>query len=60
VRNVPAYRRFLQDADVRGRALFPLGILERLPETDTRSYGLGEGPFAADAARIKQRRIVRA
>jgi phenylacetate-CoA ligase len=24
------------------------------------TYGLGEGPFAADAARIKQRRIVRA
>jgi hypothetical protein len=23
------------------------------------TYGLGEGPFAADATRIKQRRIVR-
>ena len=38
VRNVPAYRRFLQDASVRGRSLFPLGILGRLPETDKRSY----------------------
>ena len=38
VRNVPAYRRFLQDAGVRGRSLFPLGILGRLPETDKRSY----------------------
>jgi hypothetical protein len=25
-----------------------------------KTYGLGEGPFAADASRIKQRRIVRA
>ena len=24
------------------------------------TYGLGEGPFADDASRIKQRRIVRA
>jgi hypothetical protein len=23
------------------------------------TYGLGEGPFAADAKRIKQRRIIR-
>jgi len=38
VRNVPAYRRFLQDAGVRGRSLYPLGILARLPETDKRSY----------------------
>ena len=38
VRNVPAYRWFLQDAGVRGRSLFPLGILGRLPETDKRSY----------------------
>jgi len=38
VRNVPAYRRFLQDAGVRGRSLFPLGIMGRLPETDKRSY----------------------
>ena len=38
VRNVPAYRRFLQDAGIRGRSLYPLGILARLPETDKRSY----------------------
>src|SRR5450759_3202248 len=38
VRNVPAYRRLLQDAGVRGRSLFPLGIMGRLPETDKRSY----------------------
>jgi phenylacetate-CoA ligase len=38
IRNVPAYRGFLQDAGVRGRSLFPLGILGRLPETDKRSY----------------------
>jgi phenylacetate-CoA ligase len=38
VRNVPAYRLFLQDAGVRGRSLYPLGILARLPETDKRSY----------------------
>ena len=37
-RNVPAYRRFLEDAGVRGASLFPLGILGRLPETDKRSY----------------------
>ena len=38
VRNVPAYRRLLQDAGVHGRSLFPLGILGRLPETDKRVY----------------------
>ena len=38
VRNVPAYRRFLADHDVPGDDLFPLGILDRLPETDKRSY----------------------
>ncbi len=38
VRNVPAYRWFLQDAGVSGPSLFPLGILGRLPETDKRSY----------------------
>jgi phenylacetate-CoA ligase len=38
IRSVPAYRGFLQDAGVRGRSLFPLGILGRLPETDKRSY----------------------
>ncbi len=38
VRNVPAYRWFLQGAGVRGPSLFPLGILGRLPETDKRSY----------------------
>jgi phenylacetate-CoA ligase len=37
-RNVPAYGRFLSDAGVNTAALFPLGILERLPETDKRSY----------------------
>jgi phenylacetate-CoA ligase len=37
-RRVPAYRRFLDDAGVRPRGLFPLGILDRLPETDKRSY----------------------
>jgi phenylacetate-CoA ligase len=38
VRRVPAYRRFLEDASVRGASLFPLGILRHLPETDKRSY----------------------
>jgi len=38
VRSVPAYRRFLREAGVRAEALFPLGILERLPETDKRNY----------------------
>ena len=38
VRHVPAYRRFLDDAGIRGPSLFPLGILGRLPETDKRSY----------------------
>jgi phenylacetate-CoA ligase len=37
-RQVPAYRRFLQDAGVHADGLFPLGILERLPETDKRTY----------------------
>jgi phenylacetate-CoA ligase len=38
VRDVPGYRRFLADASVPVRSLFPLGILGRLPETDKRSY----------------------
>jgi phenylacetate-CoA ligase len=38
VRSVPAYGHFLQDGGVRGPALFPLGILGRLPETDKRAY----------------------
>ena len=36
--SVPAYRRFLIDNGVHGDALFPLGILGRLPETDKRTY----------------------
>src|SRR5215210_7173672 len=35
---VPAYRQFLRDNGVRSEALFPLGILARLPETDKKSY----------------------
>jgi phenylacetate-CoA ligase len=38
IRNVPAYRRFLDDHEVHGDDLFPLGILDRLPETDKGSY----------------------
>jgi phenylacetate-CoA ligase len=37
-RQVPAYRRFLEDAGVHTDGLFPLGILDRLPETDKRTY----------------------
>jgi len=37
-RRVPAYRRFLADAGVHAEGLFPLGILDRLPETDKQSY----------------------
>jgi phenylacetate-CoA ligase len=37
-RQVPAYRRFLQDAAIDPDSLVPLGILGRLPETDKRSY----------------------
>ncbi len=37
-RGVPAYRFFLQEAGIDPDALFPLGILHRLPETDKRSY----------------------
>ncbi len=37
-RQVPAYRRFLQDAAIDPDVLVPLGILGRLPETDKRSY----------------------
>jgi phenylacetate-CoA ligase len=37
-RHVPAYRRFLEDAGVHPDGLFPLGILDRLPETDKRTY----------------------
>ncbi len=36
--SVPAYRQFLRDNGVHGDALFPLGILGRLPETDKKSY----------------------
>ena len=38
VRQVPAYRAFLREQGVRTEALFPLGILARLPETDKRNY----------------------
>jgi phenylacetate-CoA ligase len=38
VRQVPAYRRFLDDLGIRSEVLFPLGILARLPETDKRNY----------------------
>ena len=38
VRQVPAYRAFLDEAGVRSGALFPLGILARLPETSKSTY----------------------
>ena len=38
VRQVPAYGRFLAEQGVDAPALFPLGILGRLPETDKRNY----------------------
>ncbi len=37
-RQVPAYRRFLEEAGVEPDSLVPLGILTRLPETDKKSY----------------------
>ena len=37
-RTVPAYGRFLADADVDVTALLPLGILRHLPETDKLGY----------------------
>ena len=37
-RRVPAYASFLAAAGVDAAALFPLGILRRLPETDKASY----------------------
>jgi phenylacetate-CoA ligase len=37
-RQVPAYRTFLGAADIDADALFPLGILGRLPETDKQDY----------------------
>jgi phenylacetate-CoA ligase len=37
-RRVPAYRAFLGAAGVEPASLFPLGILDRLPETDKASY----------------------
>ena len=36
-RQVPAYRQFLADQGVDAPALFPLGILSRLPETNKRA-----------------------
>ena len=37
-RRVPAYGRYLQESGVNVAALFPLGILRHLPETDKKSY----------------------
>jgi phenylacetate-CoA ligase len=37
-RRVPAYGRFLAESGVDVGGLFPLGILERLPETDKKNY----------------------
>ncbi len=37
-RRVPAYRRFLDESGVDVDGLFPLGVLDRLPETDKASY----------------------
>ncbi len=37
-RTVPAYGAFLEDSGIQRRNLFPLGILDRLPETDKKSY----------------------
>jgi phenylacetate-CoA ligase len=37
-RQVPAYRGFLADAGIDVNGLFPLGILDHLPETDKRTY----------------------
>jgi len=37
-RRVPAYGRYLRDSGVDAAGLFPLGILDRLPETDKPSY----------------------
>ena len=37
-RQVPAYRKFLVEQGVDAPALFPLGILSRLPETNKQNY----------------------
>lgn len=37
-RQVPAYGTYLEASGVDAAGLFPLGILDRLPETDKRSY----------------------
>ena len=37
-RSVPAYRHYLEGSGVDLAGLFPLGILDRLPETDKRDY----------------------
>jgi phenylacetate-CoA ligase len=37
-RRVPAYRRFLEESDVDRAGLFPLGVLDHLPETDKANY----------------------
>ncbi|MFL5774637.1 MAG: phenylacetate--CoA ligase family protein [Chloroflexota bacterium] len=37
-RRVPAYRRFLDESGVDRAGLFPLGVLDHLPETDKRNY----------------------
>jgi phenylacetate-coenzyme A ligase PaaK-like adenylate-forming protein len=36
--SVPAYRQFLNDGGIDPDGLFPLGILNRLPETDKKTY----------------------
>ncbi len=38
IRRVPAYRQFLEKANVHGEEKLPFGILGILPETDKRSY----------------------
>ena len=38
IRRVPAYRQFLEKANVHGEEKLPFGILGILPETDKRNY----------------------
>ena len=37
-RRVPAYRQFLEASGVDRAGLFPLGVLDHLPETDKANY----------------------
>lgn len=46
VRRVPGYRAFLQGKGIQVERLVPAGILEKLPETDKRSY-VDHYPLAA-------------